>query len=309
MSILTQEDIRRLQYCIYKTFLRDPRLYYDEGAKRCNVVRNTFTKYWKEGLTNEVFFPPQIRHKVFSKRREYIYLIENDLAYKLYNYYKKHPDVVYLAYTLGKFDLLIQTVKPLDVIPSTDLLYGCRSDYFYPETPFYSFQTALDKMEALLTHSHQPSKLMVTFPEEPEKEGLSYGWRIYPYIKYNLRVPYTTIVKKLGISYASFHKGFDYLLSVCSILLPYYPLGFRLYSQYFFAIRTDYEEMVREFFSLLPCHVSIVKVDNTLLIYASIQEGGRLKVQFFNLCYRMLEMGLFRCFWTAIPVHHWIPDL
>lgn len=309
MSIFKREDIRRLQYCIYRTFLREPRLYYHEGAKRCHVVRNTFTQYWEEGLENEVFFPPQIRLKMYENRKEYIYLIQNDSAHELYQYYRERQNVVYLVFTSGKFDLLIQTTKPLEGVPDTALLHGCRSNYFYPETPFYSFETALDKMEALLNCPHNPSKSIVTFPEEPEIEGSYYGWRIFPYVKYNLRVTYTSIIKELGISYPSFHKGFNYLLSISTVLLPYYPFGFQQYAHHFFVVWTRYEDMVRKFFSLLPCHVSITKVNDALLIYASIKEGGRFKVRFFNLCYQILELGLAERFWTTIPIHHWTPDI
>jgi hypothetical protein len=309
MSRFTREEVCRLQYCMYKTFLRNPRLYYDEGARACHVVRNTFARYWKEGLENEIFFLPQIRSNVYSDRKEYIYLIQNDAAHELYEYYKKHPDVIYLAYTLGKFDLLMQTMRPLEVVPNTTLFHGCRGNYFYPKTPFYSFVNALERQERILQKTHTLSTSTVTFPEEPKTKGSSYGWRIFPCIKYNLRATYTSIVKKLGISFESFHKGFNYLLSVCTVLLPYYPLGFQQYSQHFFVFWTDYEDMIREFFSLLPCHVSIVKVNDALLIYASIKEGGKIKFRFLSLCYRMLELGLINRFWMAIPVHHWIPDV
>jgi len=47
-------------------------------GKRCNVCRNTASKYWKKGLKEEVFFPPQIRLKRYENRKEYSYLIQKD---------------------------------------------------------------------------------------------------------------------------------------------------------------------------------------------------------------------------------------
>jgi hypothetical protein len=38
---------------------------------------------------------------MFEGRKEYIYLVQSEIPHKLYNYYHKHPDVVYLAFTLG----------------------------------------------------------------------------------------------------------------------------------------------------------------------------------------------------------------
>lgn len=309
MVMYSKEDIRRLQHCIHKVLLREPRMYYDEGAKRCSVDRKTFSKYLRLGLQNNVLYPPQIRLKMYKGRKEYIYLIQNDNAHELYKYYQNLSDVVYVAYTLGKFDLLLQTSKPLEVSPDGTLLHGSRSNYLFPETPYYSFETALDKMEALLNQSHQKSCIDVVYPEEPELDGSKWGWMVFPYLKYDLRTNYTFIVKKLGISFGSFYKGFDYLLKISTVLVPFYPFGFREYSEHFLVFWTEYEKLVYEFFSCLPCHVSITKVNGALVIYASIRKGLELRERrFFGLCHKMLESGIVDRFWTSVPLYHWVPD-
>jgi hypothetical protein len=308
MSLYSQEDIRQLQHCIYLTFLHSPRLYYDRGAKHCGTVRNTFTKYWRKGLNEKIFFPPQIRLKMYENRKEYIYLVQSDKVHELYDYYENHLNVIYLAYTLGKFDLLIQTDKPLDVIPSNTILYGSRSNYIFPEIPYYSFETAFEKMKAFLNLSHETSRMAVEYPKEPEIKGVSFGQQVFPYLKYNLRPNYTSIVRKLGISFTSFYKGFEYLLKVSTVLLPYYPLGFHQYSQHFFVFWTDYEDLLCELFGYLPCYVSITNVSDALLIYASILRDGMSKYHFFRLYYDLLKQGYVNKFWTATPVFHWRPD-
>jgi hypothetical protein len=309
MSTYSQEQIHRLQHCIYRVFLHNPRLYYDKGAKICGAARNTFTKYWRDGLANEVFFPPQIRLNMYRNRKEYIYIVQTDEIDELYDYYRTHPDVIYLVYTIGKFDLLIMTWSPLKVVPNNTIQYGSRGNFIFPETPFCTYGTALDHAEVALERPHMPSSLSVEYPDEPELKGASYGLQIFPYLKYNLRPNYTFIVKKLGISFTSFYKGYEYLLNVSTVLLPYYPLGFLQYVQHFLVFWTDYEDLIREVFSYLPCHVSIVKVGDALLVYASVQQDWRVKRRFFNLCYKMLEMKLVKRYWTANPHFHWIPDL
>lgn len=117
----------------------------------------------------------------------------------------------------------------MDIAPKGTILHGSRSDYEYPETPYCSFDSALDRMEALLNREHEPSKFTVTYPDEPSLKGSEYGWKIFPYVKYDLRPNYTSIVKKVGISFSSFYKGYEYLLSVSTVLLPYYPFGFLNY--------------------------------------------------------------------------------
>ena len=308
MPMYSQEDIRRLQHCIHKVLLREPRIHYDEGAKQCNVDRKTFSKYWRLGLQNKILYPPQIRTNAYESRKEYIYLIQSDKAHKLYKYYQRPSDVIYMAYTMGKFDLVLQTSTPLEVLPDATLLHGSRINYIYPETPYYTFETALNKMEALLSHSHQKSTIDVIYPKEPEIEGSEYGWMVFPYLKYNLRTNYTFIVKELGISFGSFYKGFEYLLEVCTVLLPFYPFGFPHYSQYFFTVWSDYEYLVRDFFGLLPCHTSITKIDDALLIYASVRRGAELKERIFDLTYEMLELGFVDRLWTSIPLYYWSPD-
>jgi hypothetical protein len=283
-------------------------LYYDRGARHCGTVRNTFTKYWGEGLKEKIFFPPQIRLKMYENRKEYVYLVQSDKVHELYDYYENHPNVIYLAYTLGKFDLLIQTDTPLESIPHNTILYGSRSNYAFPKIPYYSFETAFEKMEALLNRSYEPSWMTIEYPEEPEINGASFGWQIFPYLKYNLRPNYTSIVRKLGISFTSFYKGFEYLLQVSTVLLPYYPLGFRQYSQHFFVVWTDYEDLLCELFGCLPCCVSITKVNDALLIYSSILRDEMSKYHFFHLCYNLLKQGYVNKFWTASPAFHWRPD-
>ena len=307
MSLYSKEDIRQIQHRIYLTFLYNPRIYYDKGAKQCRIAKNTFMKYWKEGLKDQVFFPPQIRLKMYRERKEYIYLVQNDKAHSMYEYYKKHPDITYLSYALGKFDLLIQTDKPLEVVPDGTLLHGSRSNYIYPETPYCTFEAALSRMEALLSQSHEPSKITVEYPEEPELKGTEYGLQLLPYLKYNLRPNYTLVVKRVGISFSSFYKGYEYLLKVSTVLLPYYPFGLLNYSQYFFVFRTDYEHLLCELFGYLPCHVSITKVSDALIVYVTVQEGKGLRERFFDLCYRLLDMGLVNQLWAADPVYHWRP--
>lgn len=308
MSRLSQEDSCRLDHCIYEIILNEPRIHFYEGAKRCGIARNTFTGHWYDGLMNQVFFPVQIRLKVFEDRKEYIYLVQSDTPHRLFQYYRNHPSVIYTAYTLGKFDLFIQTNEPLEIVPNNTILCGSRGDYLYPKTPYCDYETALNKMETFLDQSHTPSSFEVSYSKKPDVKGEKYGMELYPLLKYDLRPNYTKIVKKLGISFASFYKGLEYLLNMSKVLLPFYPLGFPMYREHFFVFWTDYESTISKFFSFLPCHVSIVKVDDCLVVYASIQEGKNFKERFFDICYKMLEEELINRFWTAIPVRYWIPD-
>jgi hypothetical protein len=308
VCIFLREDIEKLNHCMYRTFLREPRLFSGTAAQRCSVSRNTFSKYWKMGLEDEIFFPPQIRLKVYEKRREYIYLIQSDSAHDLYEHFKKHPDTVYIAYTSGKFDILLQTKKKLDVPPDRTLFSGCRGNYIFPETPLCSYEKALDRMEALLSQDHDPSRIAVEYPEEPPEKGSShYGWMIFPYIKYNLRTGYTPIVKELRISFDSFYKGINYLLNISTVLLPYYPLGFRLYSQQFFVFWSDYEDLLCKSFGHLPCHTSITKADDALFMYVSI-EKGLLEKRLLQFCFKMSDLGYIDRFWSSIPIYHWTPS-
>lgn len=307
MSAFSKESLK-LHYCIYRTLLTDPRIYYHKAAKKCGVARNTFTKHWEDGLEQGIFFSPQIRPKMFSTRKEYIYLVQTDDVHELFEYYKNHPHLVYLAYTLGKFDLLVQTSRPLEVIPNNTILWGSRSNYSYPDTPRCTDEEALNTIQELLDRSHEKSHLPVDYPDEPHIVGHQWGWKIYPHLKYNLRPNYTWIVKTMGMSFTSFYRGYEYLLKVCTVLLPYYPHGFTEYSQQFFVIWSDYEQLICNLFGSLPSHVSITKLNDALLICACIREKGKIIIPFFKLFYKMLEIGIIDKFWTATPVFHWKPD-
>jgi hypothetical protein len=130
---------------------------------------------------------------------------------------------------------------------------------------------------------------------------------IFPHIKYDLQISFTTLIKKLHISYASFYKGLKYLLNVSTVLLPYYPKGFRLYSQHFFVIWSDYEKFLCECFSYLPCHTSITKVKDALLMYVSV-EKGLLEKRLLQFCFNLRDLGYIDRFWSSVPIYHWTPD-
>jgi hypothetical protein len=299
-----------LNHCMYRTFLREPRLHINDATGKCGASRNTVAKYWKEGLKKEKLFPPQLRLNMYKNRKEYIYLIQSDSAHKLYTHFQKQPDVIYISYTSGKFDLLLQTSKPLDVLPDRTVLHGSRGNYIFPDLTNCTYENALDRMETMLDSEPQPSKIPVEYPDEPPRKGSQhYGWMIYPYVKYDLRTGFTPITKKLHISFESFYKGINYLMNISTVLLPYYPLGFRLYSQYFLVFWSDYEKFLCEFFGCLPCHTSITKVDNALIVYLSTQNGEFLSKRLFQLCFRTIDIGLVDHFWSSKPVYYWKPDL
>ncbi len=310
MCIYKEEDEFRLRHAMYRTFLKEPRLYYDEAAKKCGACRNTVSTYWREGLKDLIFFPPQIRLNMYENRKEYIYLIQSDSPRKLYDYFQEQLNVVYVVYASGKFDILLQIEKPLDVLPDRTIFHGSRGDYIYPDIPNRSYKSALDRMDHLLDQKHCPSKIPLEYPEEPLNVGNShYGRMIFPYVKYDLKTGYTKIVKKLHISFESFHSGLEYLFNVSTKLLPYYPLGFRLYSQYFFIFWSDYEDFLCELFSCLPCHTSITKVGDALIVYVSIEKGEDMSERFFIMCSRMADLGLIDRFWSSRPIYHWKPDI
>lgn len=235
--------------------------------------------------------------------------MQSDEANRLFEYFKNRDELVYMSYTSGKFDLLLQTNRPLDVLPDRTLFYGSRSDYIYPDTPFRSYEMALGLIERKLKGENSKSKLLVKYPSEPVEIGNPhYGWMIFPYLKYDLRASYTNIVKKLHISFESFQKGLEYLLNVCTMLLPYYPLGFRLYSQYFLVFWSDYEEFLCELFGYLPCHTSITKVKDALVIYVSIQKGEDMSDRLFKMCSTMVDLGVINRFWSSKPIYGWRRD-
>ena len=178
---------------------------------------------------------------------------------------------------------MLQTSRLLDILPDRTLYWGNRGNYIFPVTPFNSYNGALNNMEGMLQGECELSKVPVVYPEYPPEVGSSpYGWKIFPYVKYNLKTGYTYIVKKLHISFDSFYKALYYLLNISTVTLPFYPLGFRLYSQYFFVFWSDYEEFLCTFFGCLPCHTSITKVNDALTMYVNIQKGEEMSEKIFQ---------------------------
>jgi len=93
-----------------------------------------------------------------------------------------------------------------------------------------------------------------------------------------------------------------------SILLPCYPLGFRLYSQYFFVFWSDYEKFLCELFGRLPCHTAITKVKGASIMYVSIQKAEDISEKLFKMCSKMVDLGLIDHFWSSRPIYGWRRD-
>lgn len=110
------------------------------------------------------------------------------------------------------------------------------------------------------------------------------------------------------MSFTSFYKGYEYLLDVCTVLLPYYPHGYLQYSHQFFVFWTDYEELLCEMLGFLPCHTFITKVNGALFAYVNIRDRGEIKKRFFDLCHKITKMEFIDKLWTATPVFGWVPD-
>jgi hypothetical protein len=85
------------------------------------------------------------------------------------------------------------------------------------------------------------------------------------------------------MSFTSFYKRYEYLLDVCSVLLPYYLFGFQQYSHRFFVFWSDYEELICEMLGLLPAPVSITKVNDALLAYVNTEGKGEIKKRFYDV--------------------------
>ncbi|MBU7048004.1 MAG: hypothetical protein HXS54_16315 [Theionarchaea archaeon] len=263
---MTEKDLKRDYRVIYDTFWGNPRCP-DSVITTLLGARIANTRM-KMAYDCGYILGPQIRKKSYKNIKEYMYFINCKYPEHLYLKFREDPNVIYHAKTSGPCNMWIIAKDKMD-LDGEVMVEGYHSDYYVSHAPDHTWERALNIMEekinTLNPDAHKPQHIIHTHFDEPvdwdrEDELL------YRYFKYNLRKPFTPVMKEYEISRGKIDRFLNNLPETCTVFADYYPDSISSYDPYLFMIETDYEDFVIDLFSELPTTASFFKISGKLFL-------------------------------------------
>ena len=270
----TDQESWKVDYrIIYEILYGSPLISNREIISRLGT--QTGSKRIKEVFDEEYIVGPEIRKRSFQNLSEYMYFVTCKDPELLYMKLREDPRVVYHAKASGFCNLWLITNEKID-IDGDIVVEGQRSDYFLPYVPNHSWERTLeiisDKVNAFDSTDYQPQGIITTHLNETS-EWDDEDEILYKYFKFNLRKPFTPLLKQHGISNEKRTNFLKKLPETCTTHVSYYPNRVPSYDSYLFTFETDYKDFIVDLFSQLPASASFFKVSNRLfaLTYVPIR--------------------------------------
>ena len=239
-----------------------------------NLEKGMAGKRLKEALEQKIIVGPDIRKRSYKNTREYIYFVNCDDPELLYLSYRDDPRIIYHAEMIGACNLWLITKEKID-IEGEVFLEGYRSDYITSYPPDHTWETAMEIMRkkiqtfnprAYIRKGYIQTHFDETIPWDESDEIL------YRYFKYDLRKPFSPIMKEHKMTKEGIYQFLGNLPQTCTVATSYYPDTLSAYDPYLFMFETDYEDFIIDLFSELPTSASFFKISNKLLMLAYVPQ-------------------------------------
>ena len=95
-------------------------------------------------------------------------------------------------------------------------------------------------------------------------------WMLYHTFRSCMRKKVTPALREIKLPYEHYTKWRKGLQDYCTVLTGFYPGGYENYQHYCFLFNTDYEESVKELFSLFPTTPFVMETGNQLLVFVAL---------------------------------------
>lgn len=309
VSIFTKEQQTNLIRALYEIRLKEPRLSIQEMARSMGTARNTVYRHLNSALENGILFNPQLRLKMFHDVKEYVYAVSSNSAHETFQTLKDRTSVCYELFATGYIDLLMISDTPLSQRDMKELgdirIEGSRSDFVYPVVPAVDYPTALHQIRRYIQRDFFPSRWRVEYPPR-NVIWKDLDYELFSLLRYDMTTKYTVLARSARMSFDGFRWSLDRILANTQVVVPYYPEGYSHYMRFLLMFKSQYEEMLMELFSLVPCCTTLYKVADWILVHFKILPLD-LTGQFFNILYSLQDSGYIDCIKTAVPILHWRP--
>ena len=273
---------RKVQYrTIYDLFwVGNPRIYIKSIASKLHVDPRTASGIVREAIDLGYVTNPQIRRRSHANMKEYIYFLNCKDPLETYKKYSEDMNVVYHAVMIGFANLMIISKEKFN--PEGEIVVeGYRSDYHFAYAPNHSWEKSMKnvqkKVQTFNAGEYEPEGTIKTRWEKPilwddEDE------KLFREFKYDLRRPFTKIMRKHLISTTKIYQWFERLPETCTVFTRYFPEGASSYDPFLFMFDTDYEDFIIDLFSELPTSPYFFKVSDKLFLSGRMPKESLRKV-------------------------------
>lgn len=233
-----------VRYCIDTKDVRHLRFH--NTYKPFRRKQSTF-KVLNKALAEKVIIPPRL----FCIQNVKAELLEHrdTLLVEQFERARDSEDTYYAVLLLGSHSLLSFSKTESE----TNLKYaGCTF-------PTYPSQKKIGEINPCL---HKAGTLPVM---KPPSNWSSFDWEVY--IRRNdPLVSSVKLGKALGVSHRTVLDCYHRILEDCIIWIPFFPLGYKNYTQFSLSFKTDYEVGFVEELRKIDRSSYIYKIDDTLLL-------------------------------------------
>ena len=304
MPPLSKQELDNYLEKMYHLLMANPRMPFRTLASRMGLYSKTASRIYKEGLSEHILYPPMLRPRICTDYKEYVYVIKATDIKSLFDRLRGDHRVEYVTWCQGSFDLLLICNEQIDLSVETEfdrfVLSGERGNYVYPEVKRRDISTAVKEMNALLDNGNFSRSLMEDPLEKRGKEWSGLEQNIFRYLKHDVRKTFLKIQRELKISRTLLLKCYERVKKHSFITVPYFPLGFEIYTKFYICMKSPHEQQVIDLLSRLTCQSAFFKVRDHLVGYIGIElYAGKV---IFDIMSKMVSTGLVSTLTYSVPI-------
>ncbi len=307
MGTISQMKRKRSYFKIFEQIYGTPSMSIYDISQNAGMSRNTVSKYLKEMYAQGIIIGPQIRLKPAPNYKEYVYLMNFRDPFQVFEGLKGFPNVLYHVMTFGDWNIMAVTNRLLDfsqLVGFDSMVYqGMRGCSYTPKVACTRWE---DSFENSYDHVDQFTSTPSAYKDRRLSSSLDWDedmWKLYYTFKFNMRKKVTPTLREIKVRYETYTKWMKSLEEHSTIHVGFYPDGYQTYMTYCFMFSSDYEDSVRELFSLFPTTPFILEIGNQLMVFTNMI-SSRITRGLFCTIYDMKRQDIIKGFRQAVAVFH-----
>ena len=286
---------------IYEQIYDNPFISIREIAQNTKIAKRIISRDLTK-MNRNFMYGPIICLKSVKNCHQYTHFLKVDSPLSAYQHCKGVPSMVYTCLAFGSWNLFLVSRKDIDFSFLEGfreyIVRGVKGGTYLSKVKTVDWNESLEKMYSMLETPKEKSYL---YEEVPEILWGKKEWMLYHAFKYNVRIPVTPILEKLGIHHEQYKKWLHSLSVYARIQVSFHPRGWGTYSESDLLFKSDYQRQIADVLGQLPSTSFFSSVGEYLLARVSVT-NRREREELITLIYEMGERGYFTDFYHALVI-------
>ena len=287
---------------IYEQLYENPIMPLYKITKSTNISRSTISRYLEEMYELSIIKGPLIFVKPAQNCCHYANFLQFDYPLDVYRGLKGFPHIINRTVYAGKWNILLIC----DHLMNFPMLRGFRKSIvqgvkgvtYLPKVTSFDWDTAMKKIDYVLTPPTKKSTLFEKIPFNPwnEKE-----WKLYHSLKSNVRQKIMPILKACRVRFERYQKWISALPTVANIYPAFYPQGQEKYFAFDFLFESRYHKQLADILGMLPSTSVFFSVNEYLMARLHFLDKKELD-DLFDVIFRLKDERFFTHFNHAVVI-------